>query len=76
MIRVAQLVYDCTPDAGSDPGIGWHAVVSASGAGMVVHAITKSSNRDAIEAVASPPNVHWHYIDLSLIHISEPTRPY
>ena len=64
MIRVAQLVYDCTPDAGSDPGIGWHAVVSASGAGMVVHAITKSSNRDAIEAVASPPNVHWHYIDV------------
>ena len=64
MIRVAQLVYDCIPDAGSDPGIGWHAVVAASGAGFDVHAITKESNRDDIEAAPPLPNVQWHFIDV------------
>lgn len=65
MIRVGQLVYDCIPNAGSDPGIGWHAVVSASRAGMAVHAITKASNRPAIEAVEAPPNVTFHYVDVA-----------
>ena len=63
-VRVAQLVYDCIPDAGSDPGIGWHAVVAASGAGFHVHAITKESNRSEIEAAPPLPNVQWHFIDV------------
>ena len=63
-LRVAQIVYDCIPDAGSDPGIGWHSVVAASGAGMHVHALTKASNRAAIEAAPPVPNVEWHYIDV------------
>ncbi len=63
-VRVAQLVYDCIPDAGSDPGIGWHAVVAASGAGFHVHAITKASNRSEIEAAPPLPNVQWHFIDV------------
>ena len=65
MMRVAQLVYDCIPNAGSDPGIGWHSVVSASSAGIAVHAITKASNREAIEAVAPLANVTWHFLDVS-----------
>lgn len=64
VIRVAQLVYDCIPGAGSDPGIGWHSVVSASKAGIAVHALTKASNRDAIESVPTPANVTWHFIDV------------
>ena len=63
-LRVAQLVYDCIPDAGSDPGIGWHAVVAASGAGFEVHAVTKASNKSDIEAAPPLPNVHWHFIDV------------
>ncbi len=63
MIRVAQIVYDCIPNAGSDPGIGWHSVVCASAEGFEVHAITKASNRRAIEATAPLPGVTWHYID-------------
>ncbi len=64
MVRVAQLVYDCIPNAGSDPGIGWHAVVSASQAGIEVHALTKASNREAIAAHPPLNNVTWHYIDV------------
>ncbi len=64
MVRVAQIVYDCIPNAGSDPGIGWHAVVSASRAGHHVHALTRESNRPAIEAAPEVPNVHWHFIDV------------
>ena len=64
MIRVAQIVYDCIPNAGSDPGIGWHSVISASAEGFDVHAITKSANRPAIEAAPELPNVTWHYVDV------------
>ena len=64
MIRAAQLVYDCIPNAGSDPGIGWHSVVAASGAGIEVHAVTKESNRSAIEAAPPLPGVTWHFLDV------------
>lgn len=62
MIRAAQIVYDCIPNAGSDPGIGWHSVVSASKAGVEVHAFTKASNQEAIESVDPLPNVKWHFV--------------
>lgn len=63
MIRAAQIVYDCIPNAGSDPGIGWHSVVCASKAGFEVHAFTKASNQAGIESVAPLRNVTWHFVD-------------
>lgn len=64
MYRVAQIVYQCIPNAGSDPGAGWHAVVSAARSGIEVHALTKESNRAAIEAHDDLENVTWHFIDV------------
>ncbi len=57
------LAYDCLPDAGSDPGIGWQAVCNAAQQHHVI-AFTKASNRSAIEAAPSIDNVEWHWIDV------------
>jgi glycosyltransferase involved in cell wall biosynthesis len=60
---VLQLVYDCQPNAGSDPGIGWQAVVHAAGNHRVL-ALTKASNRASIESAPSIANVTWHFVDV------------
>src|ERR1700758_1057108 len=67
-MRVLISAYACQPDAGSEPGVGWHLVRQVSRF-HEVWIITWARNRDAIEkALANKPldNVHWIYFDLPL----------
>ncbi|RZV48046.1 MAG: glycosyltransferase, partial [Acidimicrobiales bacterium] len=61
---VLLLVYDCQPNAGSDPGIGWQAVIHAAESHQVL-ALTKARNQEAIEAAEPVPNVTWFYVDVA-----------
>ncbi|NNE75254.1 MAG: glycosyltransferase family 4 protein [Acidimicrobiales bacterium] len=65
MTRSKMLVvaYDCIPNAGSDPGLGWQAAQLAA-RDHQTWVLTKASNRAAIEAAQTPPNIEWVYIHL------------
>ena len=73
---------------GVTPVLAMAEALSAQGANFEMHYCARSPERTAFrERIASSPfaeQVHFHYdsgaaeqkLDLSLIHISEPTRPY
>lgn len=66
MKKVLISVYACTPNEGSEPGIGWNQVLQ-SAKKYEVWAITRSNNRPAIEEYVSmnpTPQIHWLYYDL------------
>lgn len=49
-LRILLSAYACEPDKGSEPGIGWRWALNLSESGHDVHVITRSNNRDDIEA--------------------------
>jgi glycosyltransferase involved in cell wall biosynthesis len=64
--KVLLSAYACEPGKGSEAEIGWNWVQQA-GRIANVWAITRASNRAAIEAELRDtplPNVHWCYLDL------------
>jgi len=62
-MRVLLCVYDCIPEAGSEPGLGWHFAQLAA-RDHEVWAFTKASNRDAILAHPDSAGIHWEFIDV------------
>ncbi len=66
-MRVLISAYACEPNAGSEPGVGWHWVRQAVLNGHDVHVITRANNRESIEsAMREDPlsGVTFHYLDL------------
>ena len=62
--------FACAPNAGSEPYVGWQWIHMLA-AHFEVHVITRSSNRQAIEAAPEVPGVIFHYVDVPLHkHIS------
>lgn len=49
-LRVLLSVYSCSPHQGSEPGVGWNWALALARRGHEVHAVTRSRNREAIEA--------------------------
>lgn len=59
--------YACEPGKGSEPGVGWNWVLALLRRGYDVHVITRSNNRENIEAAPASrqPGLTFHYYDLS-----------
>lgn len=61
--------YACEPHKGSEPGIGWHWVIELARLEYNVHVITRSNNKEVIEAELNTleplKNLSFHYYDLS-----------
>src|SRR5690242_11782168 len=58
--------YACEPNKGSEPEAGWQWVRAAGRTSSRVVVLTRSNNRDAIEAVAGvPEGIKFEYFDLS-----------
>jgi glycosyltransferase involved in cell wall biosynthesis len=65
-LRILISAYACEPAKGSEPGVGWNAVLQIS-RWHEVWVITRANNRTPIEkslAKEPLPNVHWFYFDL------------
>jgi glycosyltransferase involved in cell wall biosynthesis len=59
--------YACEPEAGSEPGVGWHWARQAALHGHEVHVLTRANNRESIErSLRNEPirGLHFHYYDL------------
>jgi glycosyltransferase involved in cell wall biosynthesis len=58
--------YACEPGKGSEPAVGWNWVLALVRRGYQVHVLTRTNNRESIEA--HPANRHpalrFHYYDL------------
>jgi glycosyltransferase involved in cell wall biosynthesis len=63
MPNVLHIAYDCTPDAGSEPGIGW-SWANVAARDHRVWVITKGENRAAIERAEPIPGVTFVYVDV------------
>jgi glycosyltransferase involved in cell wall biosynthesis len=63
MSNVLHIAYDCTPDAGSEPGVGW-TWLNVAARDHQVRVITRADNRSAIEAAPPVPGVEFSYVDL------------
>ncbi len=63
-MKVLIVAYDCVPNAGSEPGLGWQWTQIAARR-HTVWALTKASNRRAIEAHPGSAAVNWVYIDVA-----------
>ena len=62
-MNVLLIAHACVPNAGSDPGLGWQwPHVAAMDHNVWV--LTKESNRAAIEAEGTPPNLRYVYVDV------------
>lgn len=64
-MRVLLSAYACDPTRGSEPGCGWNWVYHTARLGHDVWCITRSSNRDSIEAWLAKhplPNVRMVYV--------------
>ena len=59
--------YACEPGKGSEPGVGWNWVQALLRRGYDVHVITRSNNRENIEAAPASrqQELTFHYHDLS-----------
>ncbi|MGD9750504.1 MAG: glycosyltransferase family 4 protein [Acidimicrobiia bacterium] len=62
-MRVLLCVYDCCPDAGSEPGTGWQFAQLAA-RHHEVWALTKASKRDAILAHPDSAAINWCFIEV------------
>ncbi|MEE9415955.1 MAG: glycosyltransferase family 4 protein, partial [Acidimicrobiales bacterium] len=62
-MKVLVVAYDCIPNAGSEPGLGWQWTQLAA-RDHTVWALTKASNRKAIEANPASEGINWVYIDV------------
>jgi glycosyltransferase involved in cell wall biosynthesis len=58
--------YACEPGKGSEPAVGWNWVQALVRRGYDVHVLTRSNNREAIEAdpAHQNPALTFHYYDL------------
>ncbi len=64
VVKVLVVAYDCIPNAGSEPGLGWQWTQIAARS-HTVWALTKASNRKAIEANPASEGINWVYIDVN-----------
>ncbi|MDX6477059.1 MAG: hypothetical protein QOH95_2570, partial [Gaiellaceae bacterium] len=62
-MKVLISAYACEPAKGSEPVVGWTWILAAA-RDHDVWVLTRSNNREAIEAAAPPANVHFTYLDL------------
>ncbi len=62
-MKVLVVAYDCIPNAGSEPGLGWQWTQIAAQS-HTVWALTKASNQRAIEAHPASADINWIYIDV------------
>lgn len=60
--------YACEPGKGSEPAVGWNWVQALLKRGYEVHVLTRSNNREAIEAdeTSRVAALTFHYYDLPL----------
>ena len=58
--------YACEPGKGSEPAVGWNWVQALLRRGYQLHVLTRSNNRESIEASGAHrnPAVAFHYYDL------------
>lgn len=64
-MRILLSAYACRPNAGSEPGFGWHWATHLAARGMDVHVLVAQRNRGAIEEglrTNSIPNLHFTYV--------------
>ncbi|MFD2146923.1 hypothetical protein [Mucilaginibacter antarcticus] len=54
MRRLLLSVFACNPSMGSEDGNGWNWAVGLAAKGYNVHCLTRSINREGIEAFLSP----------------------
>lgn len=67
-MKVLLSLYACLPDAGSEDGSGWNALMQYARSGFEVWGITRTKNREGIEAKLQEmglSNVRFHYVELS-----------
>lgn len=66
--RILVMAYACAPNEGSEPGVGWQWPLALASTGRAVHVLTRSNNREAIEAstaiAAGQGSLQFHYVDL------------
>ena len=62
-MKVLISAYACEPAKGSEPVVGWTWVLAAARE-HDVWVLTRSNNRESIEAASPPANLHFVYIDL------------
>lgn len=65
-MRVLLSAYACEPNKGSEPEIGWQRALHMSAFAEEVWVLTRSNNREAIEAdpLSRAPGLHFIYYDL------------
>lgn len=65
-MKILLSAYACEPNKGSEPGVGWCWAHALRRLGYDVHVITRSNNRQSIEAEydGSDPLLTFHYYDL------------
>jgi glycosyltransferase involved in cell wall biosynthesis len=66
-VKVLLSAYSCSPEAGSEPAIGWNWAKCVAARGHEVFVITRAVNRGSIEAVrnsAPPDNMRFVFHDL------------
>lgn len=66
-MRILLSAYACEPGKGSEPGVGWHWVTELAKLGHQVDVLTRTNNRELIEAALAQKHIAglcFHYYDL------------
>lgn len=76
-LKILLSVYSCSPDQGSEPGVGWNWARALARRGYDVCGITRSRNKEAIErALVSIPErsrIRFIYHDTKLLRRHRPS---
>src|SRR4051812_8100843 len=62
MKKIVLSAFACEPGKGSEEGNGWNWASGLANEGYEVHCLTRSVNREGIEAFPPPANLYFHYI--------------
>ena len=62
-MKILLSAFQCSPDRGSEPGVGWHWATALADMGHDVTVITSSMFREAILA-AGPQGIDFRFVDL------------
>lgn len=62
-MKILLSAYACEPNKGSEPGVGWNWALALARRGYDVHVVTRSNNREAIEASGLGSSLHFYYFD-------------
>jgi len=64
-MKVLLSAYSCTPNLGSEPGVGWNWARQIA-KNNEVWVITRETNRKSIESAEKPKSLHFVYVDSRL----------